>query len=78
MSHVISVFSGRVGRPMEGLNKSCMHFVRSRDVAMATNFRCKLGEIAISTFICSSGILKRIRILERRECVNTAYNWPMS
>jgi len=33
---------------------------RSRDIAMATNFRVKIDEIGLLTFICRPDIPKRI------------------
>ena len=41
---------------------SDLFFDRSRDVAMATNFSVKIGEIGLFTFIRRPGIRKRIAI----------------
>jgi len=39
---------------------------RLRDVAMATNFRSKIGEIGRRIFICRAGVAKRNKISECR------------
>jgi len=64
---IISGFTGQIiiklspyGRYLIVDYGSGLYFYHSRDVAMATNFKVKIGEIGLFTFIRYPGIQKRI------------------